>query len=284
MYIVRLLCLSIIVGWAVQAQALDVRRRATGHVSFYVAPDGSDANDCLSQSTPCKTAQIACTKAMNEWDFGGYDPFIRLSAGIYNGGCNLAGQLVGAHTINIVGEQSEDQSCTLQQAERVIVHPAPGTSEIFMFQDLAIGVLRCLTVEGPGAHGVKCRQTPASDIAFVKFGGSQGLQFGASAGGSCGLNLGGTIWVGNNLTAVVAAGSNSRLTAAAHVVATNPVSLEYFALSYDLSLIEFFYPITGPFTVQNGSRVWRAGTILTNGQSIPGGCVQADANQPGHCW
>lgn len=85
-------------------------------------------------------------------------------------------------------------------------------------------------LEGPGAIGVQCRQTPASDIAFVKFGGSQALQFGATSGQSCGLNLGGTIWIGNNLKAVVAASSNSRITVAANIVAANPVSLDFFAL------------------------------------------------------
>jgi hypothetical protein len=97
-------------------------------------------------------------------------------------------------------------------------------------------VLRCLTLERPGANGVQCRQTPASDIALVKFGGSQALQFGATSGQNCGLNLGGTIWVGNNLKAAVAASSNARITVAANIVAVNPVSLEFFALSYDLKL------------------------------------------------
>jgi hypothetical protein len=107
------------------------RVRATDTVSFYVSPNGSEArkpvlgrpfdheirrrlartrqldqaNDCLSLSAPCRTPQYACSKAMNEWDFAGYDPFVRLSAGIYTGGCNLVGP-VGTHTINIVGEQS----------------------------------------------------------------------------------------------------------------------------------------------------------------------------------
>lgn|SRR5262245_15115249 len=284
MSFVRLVCAVLIAAWAAQAHALNPRQRASATVNFYVSQDGSDTNDCLSSETPCKTPQHVCTKAMNEWDFAGFEAFIRLSAGTYAGGCDIAGQPVGAHTLNIVGEQSEDQSCTLAQAERVIVRPGFGKAEIFVFQDMAIGVLRCLTLEGPGANGVQCRQTPASDIAFVKFGGSQSLKFGATSGQSCGLNLGGTIWVGNNLTALVAASSNARLTVAANIVAANPISLDYFALSYDLSIIEFSHPISGPFSVRNGSRVWRAGAILSNGQSLPGGCVQADPNQPGHCW
>src|SRR5262249_28422285 len=74
--------------------------------AFYVSPSGSDANDCLSQATSCKTAQVACSKAMNEWDFAGHEPFIRLTAGVHIGGCNLAGQPVGAHTVNMLASKA----------------------------------------------------------------------------------------------------------------------------------------------------------------------------------
>lgn len=260
------------------------RFKATANVNFYVSPSGNDNNDCLSLLTQCGTVQRACIKAMNEWDFAGHEPFIRLSAGLHIGGCNLAGQPVGAHTINIVGQQSPDQSCTLAQAELVTVRPGQGQAEIFFFQDLAIGVLRCMTLEGPDANGVQCRQTPASDVAFVKFGGQQAMKFGATAGQNCGLNLGGTIWVGNNLIALFGASSTARMTVAATIEATNPITLEYFALAYDMSMIEFFYPISGPFTVLNGSRVWRGGAILSNSQNLPGGCTQGELSKPGYCW
>jgi hypothetical protein len=226
---------------------------------------------------------------MNEWDFGGYDPFIRFAAGLYIGGCDMVGQIVGAHTINIVGEQSDDprQSCTLAQAERVVVRPGPSQEGggIFVFQDAAIIVLRCMTLEGGSATGVQCRQTPASDVAFVKFGGEQPLRYGATAAQNCGLNLGGTIWVGNSLMAVVTADSNSRLTVAAPIIAANPATAQYLAMSYHLSLIEFQFPISGPLSVQNGSRVWRAG-MITNTSRVPlrGGCFQADPVQPGYCY
>ncbi len=147
------------------------RKIATADVNLYVAPDGSDVdNDCLARSAPCRTPWHACVNAMRGWDYGGaFEPFVHLAAGLYRGGCNLAGQLVGAHTINIVGEQSEDQSCNLGQAARVVIEADAG-QPAFYFQDLAIGVVRCLNVRG-GA-GFNCRQTPASDIAFVIFGGA----------------------------------------------------------------------------------------------------------------
>lgn len=274
-----------LIGEPAEAQP---RSRASGIVNFYVSTAGSDANDCLSPATACRSAQRACATAMNDWDFGGYDPYIRLAAGVYIGGCHLAGQPVGAHTVNIVGEQSADQSCTLQQAERVVVRPTPsqaaGGGGIFVFQDLATGILRCLTLEGPGAIGVQVRQSPVSDVAFVKFGGDQAITFGVTVEQNGGVNLGGTIWVGNNIFVLLAANEAGRITAPAPIEAVNPLTVTYFAQSYHQSLITLSGAISGPIATTYGSLVWRGGMIVTNGACLPGGCSQADPAQPGYCY
>ena len=291
-FLYLLACATAFVTLAASHATAQNRNRAAGTVSFYVAPGGSDTNDCLSPSSPCASPQAACSKAMNEWDFAGYDPFVRLSPGVYNGGCNIAGQPVGAHTINIVGAQSDDQSCTLDQAGLVTVFPG-ATQEgggIFVFQDLAAGVLRCMTLEGPGSIGVQVRQTPVSDIAFVKFGGDQALETAVTAGQNGGVNLGGTIWVGNNHGSLLAVnGGGSRITVAAQIQAVNPVSITNIAQAYQLGFIEFVMAANGPSSfagpiLTQGSRVWRAGMISSGQNLLPGGCSQADPTQPGSCY
>jgi hypothetical protein len=176
---------------------------------------------------------------MISWDFAGFQPYVVLAAGTYLGGCWLTGQPVGAHAVNIVGQQSADkeESCTQSQAEQVVVRGLSGEA-IFDFQDLAIGILRCLTLEGPESMGVHCRQTPASDVAFVKFGGQQALSVGIAANESCGVNLGGIIWVGNNMSSLLNANLSSRLTVAAPIIAVKQVNIDYIVLSYQMSIVE----------------------------------------------
>src|SRR5262245_36240988 len=151
--------------------SLAQRMRATGPTSFYVAVDGRDAgNDCLIQSKPCATAHYAYQRVMADCDFAGqarFRPFIHLAPGVYAPGqaaVNMTGQPLGAHTVNVVGAQSDDQSCTLAQAQQVVVQ-SPPNGAAFIGQDLAIPVIRCLTVTG--TSGFNCRQTPASDLAYV---------------------------------------------------------------------------------------------------------------------
>jgi hypothetical protein len=282
----------------VPAQA---RNLATlGGMDFFVAPNGNDlrqnrgkrktqaANDCTKKSSPCRTPQHACEEAMNKWDYGGIsEPFIRLSAGRYSSGCILTGQPVGAHTINIVGEQSRhlSQSCTLSQAERVVIDVSSGAA--FDIQDLAIAVVRCMTIQGQGT-AFNCRQTPASDIAYIKFGGTAPLGRGVTANDECGINLGGTIWIGNDVSIFLLANNLSRIVVADNlpIVATTPVSVGYFALSYQTAIVDIRggVTITGPITSSAGSRVFRNGSIFSGGLPLPGGCTQTDPLQPGNCW
>jgi hypothetical protein len=268
------------------------RLRAAGLISFYVSPNGSDdGNDCLAQATPCRTIQNALSRAMNDWDFAGHGgPFIRLAPGMYEEGVSVAGQPVGAHTINIVGQQMDDaaQSCPLTQAQRVVIQ-APASRAAFDIEDLAIAVVRCLTVQGgEGALGFTCRQTPALDIAFVQFGATVGLGTGVSANDGCGINLGGQIWIGNNLTQFLAASNNSRITVGGEVpiTAINPVSIAHFLNSSQMAQIELRVgvSISGPIHASGQAFVWRGGAIITNGLSIPGGTAQLDAKAPGYVY
>ena len=261
-------------------------------ISFYVSPTGSDdGNECLAQAIPCRTIQNAVLRAMNDWDFAGRgDPIIRLAPGTYETGASVAGQPIGAHTINIVGQESDDaaQSCSLTQAQQVIVQ-APAGRAAFDAQDLAIIVVRCLTVQGgEGSLGFTCRQTPALDIAFVQFGAALGLTTGVSANDSCGLNLGGQIWIGNNLVQFLAASNSSRITVGGNVpiTAINPVSITHFSNAAQMAQIEFRegVSISGPIHATAQSFVWRGGAIITNGLSIPGGTAQRDPKAPGYVY
>lgn len=260
------------------------RLRATGHVTFHVAPAGEDAgNDCLVEARPCRTVQAAVSRAMLDWDFAGYEPFIRLAPGVYPRGASVAGQLVGAHTVNIVGQQSEDatQNCTLEQAQQVTVHPSAGEIA-FNFEDLAIGVVRCMTIEGAGvAFG--CRQTPAVDIAFIRFGAGEALSIAIGANDSCGLNVAGSIWLGNDVFQLFTANNHSRVTVGATIIALQPVTVTHFANSAAMSEIEFrtgAVSVAGPLAAKE-SMVYAGGAIVTNGFAIPGGVRQFNPQKPG---
>jgi hypothetical protein len=279
------------------------RLRATEHVSFYVAPDGNDVgNTCLAAEQPCRTAQYAYERVMRDWDFAGFLPYIRLSVGVHHGGVHLAGVPVGTYLVNIVGQQSHDkaESCTLSQAEQTIVEGSSGNA-IFNGQDLAIPIIRCLTLRaeciewsGPNCAarasdvgGIVCRQTPVIDVAFIKF---DVLSTGISAGQACGeVNLGGAIWIGNSMHVFLQASGSTILRGGnVPIIALNPVELTYFALSYDGAKIYLAGPaIENIQHVPSSTRsvVYRGGAIMAEGLALPGeGCVQADPLKPGNCW
>jgi len=263
------------------------RLRATGQVTFHVAPAGEDAgNDCLVEARPCRTVQAAVSRAMLDWDFAGYEPFIRLAPGVYPQGASIVGQPVGAHTVNIVGQQSGDvaQNCTLQQAQQVTVRP-PAGGIAFNFQDLGIGVVRCLTIEGAGV-AFACRQTPATDIAFIRFGASEALSTAVAANESCGLNVAGSIWLGNDVLQLFTANNHSRVTVAATIIALRPVTVTHFAASSAMSEIEFrtgSVSLAGSLTTKE-SIVYAGGAIVTNGFAIPGGVRQLNPQKPGFVY
>ena len=262
------------------------RLRAQGQI-FHVSPSGSDSNnDCLTQETPCQTIQYAVARVMSDWDFAWQgDPLIRLGPGIYSEGAVLAGQPVGAHTIYIVGQQDSDpgQGCSLAQAEQVVIRGAPDRA-VFYIQDLAIGVVRCLTIEGTDSVAFVCRQTLATDIAFVKFGNSQSLGGGIHANENCGVNLVGTIWLGANIDDFLYANLISRITVGGGVsiAALGNIQMTHFALSYQQSLLEFRpgVSVVGAIGAKNGSLVWRGGTMIRNGLKLPGGVTQAKPDAP----
>jgi len=279
------------------------RLRATENVSFYVAPDGNDfGNTCLAVDQPCRTAQYAYQRAMRDWDFAGFKPYIRLSAGVHHGGVHLAGVPVGTHVVNVVGQQSHDkaESCALSQAEQTIVEGSSGDN-IFVGEDPAIPIIRCLTLRAEciewsgsncmarasGVNGIICRQTPVIDIAFIKF---DVLSTGITSGQACGeVNLGGAIWIGNSMHAfLVASGSIILRGGSVPIIALNPVELTYFALSYDGAKIYLAGPAIENiqhFPSTTRSVVYRGGAIMTEGLVLPGeGCVQADPSKPGNCW
>lgn len=292
-----IILLACLVGFS--ADAAPNRQRATDNIWMQVATTGDDAGDCIS--SPCRTIQYAADRAMQDQDLAGHQVYIKLAPGRYVGGARVYGQPVGAYIINIVGQQSNDpaQSCPLEQASQVIVEGAPGQI-IFDTQDYGLTVIRCLTVRATcivgsdddgtctqraaGVAGFKYRQTVVSDIAYVKF---DVLAAGISTTEHGAVNLGGVIWLSNNMTSFLAADTQSRITIAAPVVVLNPVNIPYFAMAYQGAHINF-YGNAGLYNSgwvnTTGARVWRGGTIIANTFTLPGGCIQADPNQPGNCW
>ncbi len=288
------------IAQAFASPAAAQRQRATNSVYFYVSPSGSDSsNDCVTEASPCATAQYAYTRLMTDWDFAGFGATIKLANGTYASGINMAGQPVGTHLVTVVGNQDLSQNCIDRTS---VIVQGNASVPIFWFQDLAIGVVRCLTVQAActqgdpcsqraqGVTAFSCRQTPASDIAFINFDALPGGA-GVVAADQCGINLGGDIWISNNMTQLLFAVSQSRITIGGGVpfVVRNGINITYFALSYQLSLIEFRggVSITNPQLVQgaSASRVWRAGGMALNGLALPGGSVtQADPNAPGFTW
>src|SRR5262249_36093371 len=164
----------------------------------------------------------------------------------------------------------------------------PPGKAAFDIQDSAIRVIRCLTIQGPGTQAFACRQSPASDIAFVKFGHDKSLGEGISANEGCGLNLGGQIWIGNSVTVFLTASLLSRITIGGSVpiIALSQVNMDYFAVASEGAVIQFRdrVSVSGPIKAQWGSKVFRNGVIAGNGIALPGGCSQAIPKEPGACW
>lgn len=71
---------------------------------FYVAPGGSDSNNCLAVGTPCLTVQQAVNLAM-AYDWQGGDVTIHLAAGTYPKGALIGGPLPGAASGSFVGNK-----------------------------------------------------------------------------------------------------------------------------------------------------------------------------------
>lgn len=106
---------------------------------------------------------------------------------------------------------------------------------------------------------------------------------------SCGINLGGTFWIANDLDVFLHANhAGSRITVGLNVpiVALRPVEMRYFALAYQFASVEFREGVSlnGKISAANGSHVWRGGSLLSNGLKLPGGIVQADPRQPGFIY
>src|SRR5438477_625536 len=103
---------------------------------------------------------------------------------------------------------------------------------------------------------------------------------------AAGVNLGGIIWVGNNMSSLLNANLSSRLTVAAPIIAVKQVNIDYIVLSYQMSIVELRpnSSMSGGPILTKGSRVWRGGAIATQGQELPGGISQADPNAPGSIY
>lgn len=277
-------------------------REASTDTWLYVGPTGNNSgNDCEDQNYPCQTIQYAIDRALRDWDNRGHQIYVKLAPGRYSHGAKIYGPPTGAYIINIVGQQSNDtgQGCSLAQANQVTVEGGPG-EVIFDTQDYGLSVIRCLTVRatcisGPeetctarasGVTAFNYRQTVVSDIAYIRF---DNVATGISVVDQGAVNLGGTIWVGNNMTVFIQASGPSRVTIAAPIIILNGVNIVYLILSYEGAHIVFNpgFGITNWNLIGSaiGGLVYRGGTIITNGVWLPpAGCQQADPNQPGNCW
>jgi hypothetical protein len=187
--------IAVLVAILVASPALAERNRATANMRFHVSTDGDDSADCVT--APCRTIQRAYIVVMNDWDFAGHQPYIKLAPGVYQG-VKATGQAIGSHVVNIVGQQSSDlaESCDYSQADQVTVESAEADA-VFDIQDLALLIVRCLRVRAPNGAGFLVRQTPVSDIAHIIF---DVLRFGVIAKENGAINLGGTMWLSNSMT------------------------------------------------------------------------------------
>jgi hypothetical protein len=188
-------------------QPVEQRTRLTEQALFYVDPvKGDDGNSCTSKEQPCKTMQGAYEKMYENYDFSGFDARMHLADGEYTDGLGIAGHLVGAISVQVVG------NCGNPQA--VNVSPAEGAA--FAAQDGGNLQVACLQVGGSGAVGFQAGRMgvlqvnfqPGDTLVFGDMPGGTGIM--ATDGGI--VSISGSVVISGNASVHWAVFSLSRLT------------------------------------------------------------------------
>ena len=135
--------------------------------TYFVAPrpSGSDANDCLSSSTPCATFQRAVDLCPR-----GQHCAILAAPGVYSQTTNVFYYKV----ISIWGPLDRDGNCIDRSAVTVDDHidDVGQRGAIFWAQDHAILTIQCMTLAAhiDGSVGFASRQFAIGDVNDVNFG------------------------------------------------------------------------------------------------------------------
>jgi hypothetical protein len=118
---------------------------------YFVAPNGSDQNDCLTPDTPCETIQVVVDKIPS----GGSGNII-LARGRYP---NTRVNATWHRVITINGDCDDPSAVVLT-----------GSGPIVRAQDQIILGLQCFTMEAPGGIGIAARQFAIVDFYRIRFG------------------------------------------------------------------------------------------------------------------
>lgn len=151
---------------------------------FYVATNGSDANDCR-QTTPCLTIQRAVDNIKQNYDSNCVQPWIHISPGIYAGwedygpqvGCHPkgGGPLVIAGTMGNLGSDCVDPDYV-----KII---SPNGVNAVSLDGGAIQTIICMTISASGASAIYTTNGGKAEIGLMNFGTANTQVF-ADAGGA----------------------------------------------------------------------------------------------------
>jgi hypothetical protein len=174
-------------------------------VNAHVAPPpphgiGSDANDCLTEATPCATPQRAYEVASGGSGTQTGGGHIKIAPGTYYGGARV----LYYRFMAFEGDCSEPANVNII---------APANEAAFTLEDFAIVSLKCmrLSSSGSGSKGVVTRQYTILDYQYIDFNAMPGgihISLGEKSKANC---LGGIRIVGS-ATYHAAVGAQSYLT------------------------------------------------------------------------
>lgn len=81
----------------------NLREKLTANRTYYVATTGNNSNNGLAVGTPFLTIQKALDTVFGTLDLGGFNVFIQVADGTYNGANSVGSPQVGAGIVTVVG-------------------------------------------------------------------------------------------------------------------------------------------------------------------------------------
>jgi hypothetical protein len=251
-------------------QSVKQRTRLTEQALFYVDPvKGDDGNSCTSQEQPCKTVQAAYDKMYENYDFNGFDARMQLADGDYTDGLGIAGHLVGAVSVQVVGNCGDPQA--------VKVNPTEGRPA-FAAQDGGNLQVACLQVGGSGAVGFQAGRMgvlqvnfqPGDTLVFGDMPGGTGII--ATDGGT--VNIFGSVVISGNAAVHWSVSSLSRLTVDGGTTYSfrDGYAIDYFLTTNLNSVVALGANVTfdGPDPTGQKYNVTSGARLSLNGNVLPG--------------
>ncbi len=225
--------------------------------TYFVSPQGSDANDCRGAQTPCKSIQAAADKIAI-----GQAGSIVLADGEYQAGVSITHRrIVG------IGGNCADPS-------RVRIRPGPDATAIEA-QDGAIVGATCLTCEAQdGADGARCfrsRQFAIIDYLNMRFGHMPGGGH-VSADEISKINCAGVVEIVGDAAYHASASKGSAIDLNCTIAIDRPRAFRWFAVAtaraiIDATRIAF---TGGGAAATTGQRYVVGGGTLINAAAMPG--------------